>query len=137
RHMERQSVSSGTVWEERYSYSRAVRYGDRIVVAGTTATGPDGEVVGEGDAARQAAYALDKIERAIVELGGRLADVIRTRVYVSDIAHWEAVAAVHGQRFAGVNPANTLVEARLVGDEYLVEIEAEAIVGAAGAGDAL
>lgn len=135
--MERQSVSSGTVWEERYSYSRAVRYGDRIVVAGTTATGPDGEVVGRGDAARQAEYALDKIERAIVELGGRLADVIRTRVYVSDISHWEAVAAEHGRRFAGVNPANTLVEARLVGDAYLVEIEAEAIVGAAGAGDAL
>ena len=133
--MERQSVSSGTVWEEQYSYSRAVRYGERIVVAGTTATGPDGEVVGRGDPARQAEYVVDKIERAIVELGGRLADVVRTRIYVSDIAHWEAVAAVQGRRFAGINPVSTLVEARLVGEEYLVEIEVEAIVGAGGPDD--
>jgi enamine deaminase RidA (YjgF/YER057c/UK114 family) len=132
--MVRKSVSTGTVWEERYSYCRAVRVGDRIIVSGTTATGPDGEVVGAGDAGKQAEYALDKIERAINELGGRLADVVRTRVYVSDIAHWEAVAAAHGRRFKGILPANTLVEARLVGEQYLVEIEAEAIIGA---GDAL
>lgn len=130
--MKRQSVSTGTIWEQRYSYSRAVRYGQRIVVSGTTATDPDGQIVGEGDAARQADYIIDKIEQAILELGGRLADVVRTRIYVSDIAHWEAAAAVHGRRFKGINPANTLVEARLVGKEYLVEIEAEAIVGAGG-----
>jgi enamine deaminase RidA (YjgF/YER057c/UK114 family) len=128
--MEKQSVGTGTIWEERYSFSRAVRVGDRILVSGTTATGPSGEVVGLGDPSEQAQAIIDKIERAIADLGGRLADVVRTRIYVSDLAHWEAVAVVHGQRFAGIRPANTLVEARLVGDEYLVEMEAEAIIGA-------
>ena len=132
--MEKRSVSTGTIWEQRYSYSRAVRYGERILISGTTATGPDGRVVGQGDPARQAHYIIDKIEQAIGELGGRLEDVVRTRIYVSDIGHWEAVAAVHGERFTGIRPVNTLVEARLVGEEYLVEIEAEAMVGA---GDAL
>lgn len=124
----RQRVSSGTVWEELAGYCRAIRIGDRILVSGTTATGPDG-LVGSGDPAAQARYALDKIERAIEQLGGRLEHVVRTRVYVSDIAHWEAVARVHGERFAAIRPVNTLVEARLVGPEYLVEIEAEAVVG--------
>ena len=128
--MSRTSVSSGTTWEELAGYCRAVRVGDVIHVSGTTATGPDG-LVGAGDPAAQAAYALDKIEAAITSLGGALGDVVRTRVYVSDIAHWEAVARVHGQRFGALRPANTLIEARLVGPEYLVEIEAEAIVGAA------
>ncbi len=128
----RQSVSSGTVWESMAGYSRAVRVGDRILVSGTTATGPDG-LVGADDPAAQARYAIDKIEAAIRQLGGRLEDVVRTRVYVSDVAHWEPVARVHGERFGHIRPANTLVEARLVGPEYLVEIEAEAIVGA-GAG---
>ena len=125
----RQSVSSGTVWESMAGYSRAVRVGDRILVSGTTATGPDG-LVGADDPAAQARYAIDKIEAAIRQLGGRLEDVVRTHVYVSDIAHWEAVARTHGERFGHIRPANTLVEARLVGPEYLVEIEAEAIVGA-------
>jgi enamine deaminase RidA (YjgF/YER057c/UK114 family) len=124
----RQSVSSGTKWEELAGYARAVRVGDVIHVSGTTATGPEG-LVGGGDAAAQADYAIDKIEAALTSLGGSLADVVRTRVYVSDIAHWEAVALVHGRRFAAIRPANTLVEARLVGPEYLVEVEAEAIVG--------
>jgi enamine deaminase RidA (YjgF/YER057c/UK114 family) len=128
--MRRTSVSSGTVWEELAGYCRAVRVGDVIHVSGTTATGPDG-LVGPGDPAKQAAYALDKIEAAIRSLGGALGDVVRTRVYVSDIANWEAVARVHGQRFGAIRPANTLIEARLVGPEYLVEIEAEAIVGSA------
>ena len=132
--MQRQSVSTGTIWEQRYSYCRAVRYGERILVSGTTATGPDGRVVGPGDPAAQAHTIFDKIEQAIGELGGRLADIVRTRIYVSDIEHWQAVAAVHGRRFKGIDPANTVVEARLVGDEYLVEIEAEAMIGA---GDAL
>jgi enamine deaminase RidA (YjgF/YER057c/UK114 family) len=125
---QRASVSSGTRWEEMAGYSRAVRVGDRILVSGTTATGPDG-LVGGNDPAAQARYALDKIAAALRQLGGTLEDVVRTRVYVSDIAHWEPVARVHGERFGHIRPANTLVEARLVGPEYLVEIEAEAIVG--------
>lgn len=129
--MAKQSVSSGTVWEELAGYSRAVRIGDRILVSGTTATGPDG-LVGGDDPAAQARYALEKIEKAIQQLGGRLEDVVRTRVYVSDVAHWEAVARVHGERFGPIRPVNTLVEAKLVGPQYLVEIEAEAVIGAGG-----
>lgn len=127
--MPRQSVSSGTHWEALAGYARAVRVGDQIWVSGTTATGPDG-LVGGSDPAAQARYALDKIEAAIVKLGGSLRDVVRTRIFVSDIRHWEAVARVHGERFGDIRPANSLVEARLVGPEYLVEIEADAIVGA-------
>jgi enamine deaminase RidA (YjgF/YER057c/UK114 family) len=122
------------MWEQRYSYCRAIRYGERIVVAGTTATDPDGNLVGPGDAGAQASYILDKIENAIGELGGRLADIVRTRMYVSEMSHWEPVATVHGERFKDINPVSTLVEARLISDIYLVEIEVEAIVGA---GDAL
>jgi enamine deaminase RidA (YjgF/YER057c/UK114 family) len=127
--LRRQSVDSGTVWESMAGYCRAVRAGDCILVSGTTATGPDG-LVGGDDPAAQARYAIDKIEAAIRQLGGRLEDVVRTRIYVSRIDHWEAVARVHGERFGHIRPVNTLVEARLVGPEYLVEIEAEAIVGA-------
>jgi enamine deaminase RidA (YjgF/YER057c/UK114 family) len=124
----RRTVSSGTPWETMAGYSRAVRIGDRILVAGTTATGPDG-LVGPGDPAAQAHYIIDKIEAAIEKLGGTLRDVVRTRIYVSDLAHWEPVARAHGERFGDIRPVNTLVEARLVGTDYLVEIEAEAIVG--------
>jgi enamine deaminase RidA (YjgF/YER057c/UK114 family) len=129
----RSSIQTGTHWEALAGYARAVRVGDRILVSGTTATGPDG-VVGMGDAAAQARFILDRIEAAIGQLGGRLGDVVRTRVYVRNIGDWEVVARVHGERFGAIRPANTLVQAKLVGDEYLVEIEAEAIVGA---GDAL
>jgi enamine deaminase RidA (YjgF/YER057c/UK114 family) len=114
-------------------YARAVRVGDRILVSGTTATGPDG-VVGTGDAAAQTRFILEKIERAIAALGGQLRDVVRTRVYVRRLEDWEAVARVHGERFGPIRPANTLVQAGLVGEPYLVEIEAEAVIGA---GDAL
>jgi enamine deaminase RidA (YjgF/YER057c/UK114 family) len=107
--------------------------GDRILVSGTTATGPDGPVA-PGDVAAQATFILDKIERAIENLGGRLSDVVRTRVYVRRLEDWEAVARVHGARFGAIRPANTLVQAGLVGEPYLVEIEAEAVIGA---GDAL
>ncbi len=127
----KQTFSSGTTWEESAGYSRAVRIGDRILVSGTTATGPNG-LVGGDDPAAQARYALDKIEHAIKQLGGRLEDVVRTRVYVSDVAHWEPVARVHGERFGKIRPVNTLVEAKLVGAGYLVEIEAEAVIGAGG-----
>ena len=127
--MSKQSFSSGTKFEEIAGYSRAVRIGDRILVSGTTATGPDG-LVGGDDPAAQARYALDKIEHAIKQLGGRLEDVVRTRIYVSDSANWETIARVHGERFGNIRPVNTLVEAKLVGPQYLVEIEAEAVIGA-------
>ena len=131
--MHRASVGSGTAWEALASYARAVRIGDRILVSGTTATGPEG-VVGPGDAAAQARFIVDKIEAAIRQLGGSLRDVVRTRIYLRDIRDWEAVARVHGERFRDIRPANTLVQAPPVGDAYLVEMEAEAVVGA---GDAL
>ena len=127
--MPKQRVSSGTVWEEMAGYSRAVRVGDRILVAGTTATGPDG-LVGGADPAAQTHFIIDKIEGAIQQLGGRLEDVVRTRIYISRAENWEPVARVHGERFAAILPVNTLVEARLIGDEYLVEMEAEAVIGA-------
>ncbi len=132
--MERQSVSSGTIWEARYSFCRAIRYGERIVVAGTTATDPEGNLVGPGDAAAQTHYIIDKMEKAINELGGRLADVVRIRMYVGDMSQWEGVAMAHGERFKGINPVSTLVGAKLMDDIFLVEMEAEAIIGA---GDAL
>lgn len=127
--MSKQSYSSGTVWEEMAGYSRAVRVGDRILVAGTTATGPDG-LVGGDDPGAQANFVIDKIQHAIEQLGGRLEDVVRTRVFISQVDNWEPVARTHGERFGHIKPVNTLVEARLVGAEFLVEIEAEAIVGA-------
>ncbi len=130
----RKSVSSGTHWEEIAGFSRAVRVENRILVSGTTATGRDGMVVGAGDPAAQMRYIIDKIEAAITSLGGSLRDVVRTRIYVRKITDWEPVARVHGERFAAIRPANTLVEARMEGDAYLVEMEAEAIIGA---GDAL
>lgn len=129
----RNSVSSGTIWEELAGYARAIRIENRILVSGTTATGPAG-IVGLNDPAAQTRFILDKIEAALQQLGGSLGDIVRTRIYLRNISDWEAVARVHGERFGSIRPANTLVEARLVGDEYLVEIEAEAIVGA---GDAL
>ena len=127
---DRRRVDSGTKWEAMAGYCRAIRVGDRILVSGTTATNEKGELVGLDDAAAQARYILKKIEGAIVELGGSLADVVRTRIYVSDIYNWERVARVHGERFKEIRPVNTLVQANLVGPEYLVEIEAEAVVRA-------
>lgn len=129
--MTRQNFSSGTTWEEMAGYSRAVRIGDRILVSGTTATDENGELVGGDDPAAQTRYAIRKIERAIRALGGELTDVVRTRVFVSNIDNWEPVARTHGELFRDIRPANTLVEARLVGPQYLVEVEAEAVVGAA------
>lgn len=129
--MTKQTYDSGTVWEDMAGYSRAVRFGDRILVSGTTATGPDG-LVGGDDPGAQTRFIIDKIEHAIEQLGGQLADVVRTRIFISDAGNWEPVARVHGERFADIRPANTLVEARLIGDEFLVEIEVEAIVGAGG-----
>lgn len=125
----RVSVSSGTKWEAMAGYSRAVRVGGTIYVSGTTATDENGALVGGMDAAAQTWYALQKIERAIAALGGSLRDVVRTRIFVSDITNWETAARVHGEFFKAIRPATTLVEGKLVGPEYLVEIEAEAVVG--------
>lgn len=118
-------VFSGTVWEGMAGYSRATRRGNRISVSGTTATHGQ-RMIGGKDAAAQAHFVIDKIEAAITSLGGKMEDVIRTRIFVNNIKDWEAVARAHGQRFADIQPANTLVEAKLVGEGYLVEIEAEA-----------
>lgn len=122
---QKERVSSGTEWETFASYSRAIKKGNQIHVSGTTATHQN-EVVGGADAAAQTHFVIDKIEAAIVSLGGSLDDVVRTRIFVHNINDWESVAQAHGFRFKGINPANTLVEAKLVGDGYLVEIEAEA-----------
>ena len=123
----RMRVDSGSVWEPVCGYSRAVRMGNRVLVSGTTATHGHGEVVCPGDAHGQAVYILDKIAASLQALGASLEDVVRTRIYVRHASDWEPVARVHGRYLGHVRPANTLVEAKLVGD-YLVEIEAEAIV---------
>lgn len=124
---DRRLCLSGTPWEAFAGYSRAVRQGRRISVSGTTATLGD-RLIGGSDPAAQTHFAIDKIEGALQSLGATLDDVVRTRVFVRDIAHWEPVARAHGARFATIRPANTLVGAPLVGPEYLVEIEAEAEV---------
>jgi aryl-alcohol dehydrogenase-like predicted oxidoreductase/enamine deaminase RidA (YjgF/YER057c/UK114 family) len=122
-------VDSGSVWEAACGYSRAVRVRDRILVSGTTATHTDGSVVCPGDPGGQAVYILDKIAAAIEALGGTVEDVVQTRIWLRNAEDWEAVARVHGHVFETARPANTLVEVgRLVGD-YLVEIEAEAMLG--------
>jgi aryl-alcohol dehydrogenase-like predicted oxidoreductase/enamine deaminase RidA (YjgF/YER057c/UK114 family) len=119
---------SGTPWESWAGYARAVRKGSRVQVSGTTATHRD-RVIGGQDPAAQTHFAIDKIEGALQSLGARLEDVVRTRAFVSRIADWPAVARAHGERFGHIQPANTLVRAELIGEEYLVEIEADAEVG--------
>jgi aryl-alcohol dehydrogenase-like predicted oxidoreductase/enamine deaminase RidA (YjgF/YER057c/UK114 family) len=121
----RQACLSGTSWERIAGFARAVRHGRRISVSGTTATLGD-RVIGGRDPAAQTHFVIDKIEGALQSLGATLHDVVRTRVFVRQVDDWEPVARAHGARFGDVRPANTLVEARLVGDEYLVEIEADA-----------
>ena len=123
----RMRVLSGTYWERIAGFSRAVREGNRISVSGTTATHGD-RVVGGSDPAAQTHAVIDKIEGAIKSLGGVLDDVIRTRVYIQQMEDWEAVARAHGERFHDIKPANTLVQAGIVGEAYLVEMEAEAVV---------
>lgn len=123
----RKVALSGTPWERLAGYGRAVRVGDRISVSGTTATHGE-RLIGGSDAAAQTHFVIDKIEGALQSLGGRLEDVTRTRVYVQNLSDWEAVARAHGARFGDIQPANTLIEAKLVGDEYLLEMEADAVV---------
>ncbi len=126
--MTRQLISSNTPWERMAGYSRAVRVGNLVFVSGTTASDATGQVQHPGDAAAQTLYILSKIEAALAEAGASLADVVRTRIFVRDIADWELVARAHGSVFDAIRPANSLVRAEPIAPEMLVEIEADAVI---------
>lgn len=127
--MKRKLISSGTKWEDIVGYSRAVRVGNLIEVAGTTAIEKD-EIVGQGDAYLQTKFIIQKIEKALIEAGSELKDVIRTRIFVTDITKWEEIGKAHGEFFKEIRPASTMVEVKgLVNPDLLVEIEVTAIVG--------
>ena len=126
---DRSNYSSGAPWESIAGYSRAVRVGNIIEVAGTTAVDTEGQVVGAGDISKQTDYIFDKIRNALNDAGSKMSDVIRTRMYLTDINDWETVARVHGDIFSDIKPVSTLVEVSgLIDEELLIEIEVSAVV---------
>lgn len=123
------NISSGAVWEDKVGYSRAVRVGNTVEISGTVASDEKGSVVGPNDAYEQTKYILQKIEKALAQAGASLADVVRTRLFVTDIARFDDFARAHGEAFAGIKPCTSMIEVKaLVAPEYLIEIEATAIL---------